>query len=69
MDEQRSEPIKKRMMRRPTEEKALAAITREAMRRGMSQSELLNRNITLFSHDSNNCTCLFCRRRLLLMEN
>lgn len=48
-------------VKRPTEDKALALIAKEALRRGISQVDMLNRIIN--SHaKSGICHCTYCRR-------
>lgn len=56
-----------RKVRRPTEEMALSRIAREAIKRGITQSELLGNNSLMssskVSKDGKYCHCVYCRRK------
>lgn len=60
---------KEKKVNRPTEEKALASIVKEALKRGISQVQLLNMFATQNKKDGI-CHCAYCRRtRARLGEN
>lgn len=53
----------KSKVKRPTEETALARLSREASRLGISQVDLIKRYAILSTSHNTTCHCVFCRRK------
>lgn len=55
----------KRAVPRPTEEKALSRIAREALRKGITQQQLLASFRVGYGHkgEDGTCHCAYCRRK------
>lgn len=57
-----------KIVNRPTENKALAIIAKEAMRLGITQAELMRRVRKGEFHLSRFCMCAYCRRNRLILD-